>query len=74
MNKEALALVLEMMDLLGTGYRPEYSTLEAELGLYDIVEKLMVHDCDALIRGMLTALANWPHLGGDLKVNLQRYR
>jgi len=63
-----------MMDLLGTGYRPEYSTLEAELRLYEVVEKLMAHDRDALVRGMLSALAAWPHLGGDLKVNLERYR
>ncbi len=74
MNKEALTLVLEMMDLLATGYRPEYSTLEAELCLYEVVEKLIAYDCDAQVRGMLSALAGWPHLGGDLKVIVQRYR
>ncbi len=73
MDEEALTLVLEMLDLLGAGYRPEYSTLEKELCLYDIVEKLVAHDRDELVRGMLRAVGGWPHLSGDLKVSLQRY-
>jgi len=73
MDKEAQALVLEMMDLLGAGYRPEYSTLEKEICLYEVVEKLIAHDSDKLVRGMLRALGSWPHLSGDLKINLQRF-
>ncbi len=74
MDKEAQTLVLEMMDLLGAGYRPEYSTLEKEVCLYEVVEKLIAHDSDKLIRGMLRALGSWPHLSGDLKVSLQRFQ
>jgi len=73
MNKEAQTLLLEMMDLLGAGYRPEYSTLEKEICLYEVVEKLIAHDGDKLVRGMLRALGGWPHLSGDLKVKLHRY-
>ena len=73
MDKEAQALVLEMLDLLGAGYRPEYSTLEKEICLYEVVEKLIAHDRDELVRGVLRAVGGWPHLSGDLKVNLQRY-
>ena len=73
MNKEARTLVLEMMDLLGAGYRPEYSTLEKEIYLYEVIEKLIAHDSDALIREILRVVASWPHLSGDLKVSLQRF-
>jgi len=73
MDEEAQALVIEMMDLLGAGYRPEYSTLEKEICLYEVVEKLIAHDCDKLVRGVLRVLGSWPHLSGDLKVNLQRF-
>ncbi len=73
MDNEAQTIVLEMMDLLGAGYRPEYSTLEKEICLYEVVEKLIAHDSDKLVSGMLRALGSWPHLSGDLKVILQRF-
>jgi hypothetical protein len=73
MDEEAQNLILEMMDLLGAGYRPAYSTLEKELYLYEVVEKLTAHHGDKVVRGMLRALGGWPHLSGDLKVRLQRF-
>jgi len=49
MDKGAQTLVLEMMDQVGAGYRPKYSTLEKEICLYEVVEKLIAHDSDTLV-------------------------
>ncbi len=70
MNKEARALVLEMIRLLGkaldTGGAHSRLSPDDIRRLNEVVEKLMVHDSDQLVKGMLHAL-----VGSDLSIGLK---
>lgn len=65
MDKNAHALVLEMLDLLLAGYRPDFSTADKKKRLNEVVEKLVAHDSDPLVRDILHAL-----IGADLSPEL----